>query len=62
MQKKVLRQWIIEIIGDESHNRVGAVLSLEFVDPLGPQAFSRPVGRQLEYRRAVARIVSPHRQ
>ncbi len=54
MQKKILRQRIIEIIGDESHNRFDAVLSLEFVDALEPQAFSRPVGRQLEYRRAIA--------
>ena len=53
-QEKILRQRIAEIIGDESHNRFDPALSLEFLNRFEPKAFSWPMRRQLEDRRAVA--------
>src|SRR5580700_3231825 len=54
-QEKILRQRIVEIVGDESHNRFDPALPLEFLDRFETKTLARTVRRELENGRAVAR-------
>jgi hypothetical protein len=54
-QEKILRQRIVEIIGDESHNRFDPALPLEFLNRFEAKTLARSVRRQLENGRTIAR-------
>ena len=52
-QKKILWQWIVEIVGDEFHQLFDPSIALEFLDRLEPKPLAWAV-RRVRTRRAVA--------